>query len=255
MTYAFMSGREQPDLELRVPKGQVIAGAAIGILVLDLWYPLLPGNVANASTYDFSVLYERLEGATGEMIFRADPALLEMIVEGGRKLEKQGVRAIIGACGYFASYQKEAAAALDAPVFLSSLLQAPLVAHSLKPDQKVGIICADSESLTADALGACGITDPSTVVVVGAQKLPEFKNIIRSTGQFNSAQIERELVELAQELVAEHPEVGAILLECSDMPPYAWAIQNATRRPVFDYVTLIRWVHSAVVRRRFAGFM
>ena len=255
MTYAFMSGREQPDLELRVPQGQVIAGAAIGILVLDLWYPLLPGNVANASTYDFPVLYERLEGATGEMIFRADPALLEMIVEGGRKLEKQGARAIIGVCGYFASYQQEASAALDAPVFLSSLLQAPLVAHSLKPGQKVGIVCADSESLTADTLGACGITDLSTVVVAGAQNLTEFKNIIRSTGRFNSAQIERELVGLAQELVAEHPEVGAILLECSDMPPYAWAIQNAVRRPVFDYVTLIRWVHSTVVRRRFAGFM
>jgi Asp/Glu/hydantoin racemase len=178
-----------------------------------------------------------------------------MIIEGGRELEKDGVRAIVGACGYFGYYQKEAAAALDVPVFLSSLLQISIIKQTLKADQKVGVICAVSESLSKETLGACGVEDSSDLVIVGAQDLPEFKNIINCTCHYNPNQLERELTELAVNLTAEHPEVGAILLECSDMPPFSWAVQNATGLPVFDFITMINWIHSAVVQQPYHGFM
>jgi hypothetical protein len=145
--------------------------------------------------------------------------------------------------------------ALDQPVFLSSLLQVPMILNSLKPGQKVGIICAVKEALTPYILDQCGVTDPDSVVVAGAQDIPEFQNIVNSRGAFNSAVLERDLVALARELVNDHPEVGALLLECSDMPPYAWAIQNALGLPVFGFITLINWVQQAVVRRPFTGYM
>ena len=254
MTYAYLPGPEQPDSIIQMPKGQAVAGQAIGILVLDLFYPLVPGNVANASSFDFPVMYKVLKGA-GSEILKADPAILERVIEGGRELEEQGVRAVIGSCGYFGHYQKEAAAALDLPVFLSSLLQAPIIVQSLKGEQKVGIICAVEEALTPGILEACGINDRSRIVVTGAQDLPEFANILKDTGRFNSRILEQEMAGLASRLVGDHPEVGAILLECSDMPPYAWAIQKAARRPVFDYTTMINWIHNAVVRRPFAGLI
>ena len=253
--HAFSFSFKHVDADISVPKGQAIAGNAIGILVLDLWYPYIPGNVANATTFNFPVRYKILRGTTAEQILSHDPALLDLIIEGGRELEKDGVRAIVGACGYFGYYQREVAAALDVPVFLSSLLQIPIIKQALKPDQRVGVICADSEALSLDVLRACGVDDPSDVVIVGAQGLPEFQNILRCTGHYNPAKLERELVELSKKLVAENPEVGAILLECSDMPPFAWSIQNATGLPVFDYITLINWVYNAVVRRPFTGFM
>ena len=255
MTYAYIPGPGQPDEEISIPAGQAIAGGAIGILVLDLCYPLLPGNVANASSYNFPILYKVLKDTTIPMIMRGDPALLEMIVEGGQELISQGARAIIGACGYFANYQKEAAAALDAPVFLSSLLQVPVIAQSLKPEQKVGIICAVEESLTPATLENCGVTDLSRLVITGAQDLPEFQNILNCTGRFNSRVLEGELVDLARKFVNDNPDIGAVLLECSDMPPYAWAIQNAIRRPVFDFITLINWVFGGVVRQPLAGLI
>jgi len=127
--------------------------------------------------------------------------------------------------------------------------------RSLKPNQKVGIICANSPYLTPSLLTQCGVTDLSRVVIVGAEKCPEFSNIINCTGRFVSAKIEKELVGLAKDLVAKNPEVGAILLECSDMPPYAWAIQNAVRLPVFDFIIMINWIYDAVVRKPFAGFV
>lgn len=255
MVYGFMPGPEQVNTQISIPKGQAIAGNAIGIIVLDLWYPYLPGNVANASTYNFPVQYKILRGSTIPQILSADPTLLDLIVEGGRELEKQGVRAIVGACGYFGNYQKEAAAILDVPVFLSSVLQIPIIRRGLKPNQKVGIICAVADSLTPKLLSQCGIDDLSDIVIAGAQDLPEFQNILQCTGSFNSHEIEQQLVELAKQLVSDNPDIGAILLECSDMPPYAWAIQNAVRLPVLDFTTLIDWVYNTVVRRPFAGFI
>jgi hypothetical protein len=56
-------------------------------------------------------------------------------------------------------------------------------------------------------------------------------------------------------LVTDHPEIGALLLECSDMPPYAKQIHDATGRPVWDFVTLIDWIHSGVVSRSYNGFI
>ncbi|MGD9078339.1 MAG: aspartate/glutamate racemase family protein [Desulfobacterales bacterium] len=245
----------QLNSDVRIPKGRAISGASIGILVLDLGYPYLPGNVANASTYDFPVRFNILKGSTIPQILSHDRSLLDMIVEGGMELVKDGVRAIVGACGYFGYYQKEAAAALDVPVFLSSLLQISVVRQTLRADQQVGVICAHRDSLSRETLAACGIDDPSELVIVGAQDLPEFKNILNCTCHYNPAQLEQELTKLSVKLIEDNPSIGALLLECSDMPPFSWSVQNATGLPVFDFITMIKWIHSAVVQQPYHGFM
>lgn len=252
---AFMPGPQYPGTKLLFHEGRTLAGHAIGILVLDLSYPALPGNVQNATTFHFPVLYHILEGTTFKQLSSADPALLEVIIEGARELERQGVRAIVGACGYFANYQDQVAKELHVPVFLSSLLQIPIIKCGLRAHQKVGIICGDKNALTADLLKQCGVSEPSDLVIAGAQDLPEFRNLFHGHGHFNNAKIQQELVDLAYELLHDNTDIGAILLECSDMPPYACGIQNALELPVFDYVTLINWVYSGVVKYTFSGFM
>ncbi|MBA7616016.1 hypothetical protein ES703_23306 [subsurface metagenome] len=254
--YGYTSGYDQE--EVFIPKGQVVAGNAIGIIVLGVWYPLVSGNVANATTFSFPVHYKLIEGGFSDKILSPEPvpALSEQTIAAGRELEQQGCRAIVGACGYFANYQPEVAAALNVPCFLSSLMQIPMISRSLKPGQKVGIICADGDALApAPALENCGVNDRSTVVIAGAQGLSQMKNINQDTGHLNNAKFEQELVDFSKQTVSENPDIGAILLECSDMPPYARAIQEAVRLPVFDFTTMINWVYDAVVRRPFAGFM
>lgn len=71
----------------------------------------------------------------------------------------------------------------------------------------------------------------------------------------NSAKVRGEMVAAAKEMVAENPDIGAILLECSDMPPYAAAVQEAVNLPVYDFTTMIRWVESAVCRKPFYGYI
>ena len=233
---------------------QSIAGHAIGIVVLETWYPLLPGNVANATTFDFPVRYKILREATVERIMRADPLLLDMIIQAGHEFEQEGVRAMVGACGYFANYQREVAAALNIPVFLSSLLQAPMIYRALKPEQQVGILFANAKAVRKTMLEACGVTSDIPVAYLGMEEQPEFRNILEYGGQFHYDRFEAEVVGRARQLVDENPAVGAILLECSDLPPFARSIQEAVKLPVFDFISMMNWIYHGIVQRSYNGF-
>ncbi len=257
--YTYTVGYDQE--EVFTQEGRIIGGVAIGVIKRggSCFLPLVPGNVSNASTFNFPVLYQRMEEATTiEMVVSAKPhpKILEGAIKAGKELEKQGCRAIVGSCGYYANYIPEVAAALDVPCFLSSLMQIPIMLRSLKPNRKVGIICANGRFLaSAPALKNCGVDDLSRVVITGAENTSQMQNVLNEAGHFNNVKFEQELVGLAKEMVSKNPDVGAILLECTEMPPYAWAIQKAVRLPVLDFTTLINWVYSTVVRRPFAGYM
>ncbi len=253
MSYGYIDRDALRGKTLRIPQGQYIAGHAIGIVHLEVWYPLLPGNVVNATTYPFPVRFKQLAGATQEKILRADPSLADLVIQAGRELQAEGCRALVGACGYFANYQRIVADALEMPVFLSSLLQVPLIHRSLRRGEKIGILCADAGSLRPAALAACGVTPDIPVAIMGLEDQPEFANILYSRGQFDYDRLEAEIVGAAQRLVAREPAVKAILLECSDMPPFAYAVQQAMQMPVFDFITMIRWVQSALAQRPYAG--
>ena len=237
-----------------IPKGQVIAGYTIGILLLDVWYPLLPGNVVNASTYAYPVRHKQVPGATQTRLLNFDPTLIDDLVKAGRELEMEGVRAIVGACGYFAYFQLQLAAILDVPVYLSSLIQVPFIKAGLKPHQKIGVLCADKTSLTRKVFENAGVTDPDLCVVSGLENMPEFSGILKSDrGYFNNEIVRDEVVGSAKALVEGNPDIGAILLECSDMPPYSADVQRAVNLPVYDFITMINWVHSAVAQRPYHG--
>ena len=255
MTYAYLPGSGQVDAQYQVLPTQKATGHAIGIIELDCAIPFVPGNVSNASTFKFPVMYKVIKGATIPRMLSADPSLLEDIVAVGKELEEQGVRAVVGNCGYFGHFQKEVAKRLTVPTFLSSVLQAPIIIRSLKPDQKLGIVCGSAPHLTPSLLTQCGVEDLSRVAIIGGENCSEFQNIGQVTGHLNSYKIEQEIVGLAKRLVGDNPDIGAILLECTDLPPYAWAIQNAVRLPVFHYITMMNWIYDAVVSRPFTGFM
>lgn len=232
-------------------------GEPIGILILDAAYPCIPGNVGNATTYDFPVRYKEVRGASIERLLNErDPKLLEPFIEGARELEAEGVRAITGACGFMALFQRQVAAAVDVPVFLSSLLQVPFIYQTLKPGQKIGVITANATCLTDEHYANVGISKDIPLVVYGMEEKDEFRtSVLEEKGTLDSALVEEEVTDVANRMVLEHPEVAAIVLECSDLPPYAYAVHKATGRPVFDFITMIKYVHSALVPNVYEGHM
>ncbi len=200
--------------------------------------------------------HKLIPGSVQTRIHSGDPTILEDIIAAGKELEREGVRAIVGACGYLGHFQPQVAAALDVPVYLSSLLQVSLIKMGLKPGQKIGILCADAPALTPDLMKKAGILSPDDCIVAGLGDKPEFSGILHSNrGYFSNEAVRQEMITTATELVAAHPEIGAILLECSDMPPYSADVQRAVNLPVFDFITMINWVHQAVAQRAYEGFI
>lgn len=228
------------------------AGHPIGIIAVDLVYPKLPGNVANATTYDFPVLYKKVNFDI-ELLFVGAKEIEAEIVAAAKELEAEGVRAIIGACGYFAHFQSHVAEAVNVPVFLSSLCQIPLIKLGLKPSRKIAVFAASGENLNHTLLQKVGV-DINDCVIQNVGNLESFAPIRWGQIQLDNDRLTNDLVEVAQKLINERPDIGAILLECSDLPPYASDIQRATGLPVFDFITLINWVEQAVVQKRYFGY-
>jgi len=236
-------------------KKQSWYGESIGILILDAAYPCIPGNVGNASTFPFPVRYKVVKEASIErLIKQKDITLLEPFIDAATELQEEGVKAITGACGFMALFQREVSDAVDVPVFLSSLLQIPFI-YQIKR-QKIGIITADSKSLTPEHFIAVGVNKEIPLRIGGMEDQKEFREaILEEKGTLDSDLIEREVVGVAKKLVTDNPDIGALVLECSDLPPYAHAIQKEVNLPIFDFTTMIRYVHTALVRKEFQGFM
>lgn len=236
--------------------GQMMGGHAVGIIVLNVGYPIVPGNVANATTFGFPVRYKVVEGADIPRLLAGDRELLAPALGAAEELVADGCRAIVGACGYFARFQHEIADALPVPVFMSSLSQVPMIVSALRASERLGIVCASRPALDTATLAAAGVRADAPIVVYGMEESPEFRSsILEGKGSMDDAHVEAEVVEVAVSLARDHPEVRALLLECSDLPPYAKAVQDATGLPVWDFVTLIDWVHEGVVRHHFGGFI
>jgi Asp/Glu/hydantoin racemase len=231
-------------------------GYTIGILVIEGHFPRLPGMLGNATTFPFPVLHHVVTGATSERAVRqADADMIKPWLEGARQLEAAGARAITTSCGFTAMFQPELTEAVDVPVFASSLLLVPLIARMLKPRQRVGVVTADARHLTARHFAGVGV-DPGTAVVAGLEGCSEFEAVVfQDRHDLDVERMQSEVVEVAGSLVARHPEVRALLLECSLLPPFAHAVQAATRLPVFDFTTLINLVHSSLIRKPFEGFV
>lgn len=254
--YGYMPPAFGDNLWIEMPKGQNIAGYGVGILYLDdVWYPMVPGNVVNAWTYDFPVRMKAVKGLDTPTLHSGSPKAFEEILKAAKELEKEGCRAISGACGFFAHFQKQLAAEMDIPVAVSSLVQLPWIRALSKEESKIGIMTANAAAMNDELFAHCGVERGNDLVVADLRYGESFCSIMEDKGGFDNAGVMKDVVSAAKQMVDENPDIGAILLECSDMPPYAYAIQAVTGRPVFDFITLIKWLQNGVMQRPYEGWI
>ena len=235
----------------KIPGGKAVYGAAVGILMLEARFPRIPGDMGNALTWPFPVLYKVVHQASPERVVRQRAeGLLDAFVAAGRELVADGADGVTTNCGFLSLHQGELAAALGVPVAASSLMQVPLIARTLPPGRGVGILTISAESLSADHLAAAGI-DPATPVM-GTEGGREFTRVILGNEpELDVAAARQENVEAARALTAAHPDLGAIVLECTNMIPYAFDIRRATGLPVFTMYNFVTWFQAALTPRRF----
>jgi hypothetical protein len=226
---------------------------AIGVICLDTSFTKIPGHIRNPATFRFPVVCQVVAGATpARVVSHPDPALLQPFIDAAVRLEAAGVSAITSACGFLALFQRELAAAVTVPVYASSLLQVPMVQRMLPAGRSVGVLTADASSLSPAHFAGVG-AGPAGVRIAGMAEQPEFREVILEgkRDDLDPRRLGREVLGVADGLLRDHPEVGALVLECTDLVPFAHDIQARTGVLVLDIVTLTGLVHASLHRQPF----
>jgi hypothetical protein len=220
----------------------------LGILTLDTSFPRIPGDLGAPETFDFPVMHEVVAGAYVEdVVHRRRETLLPAFVDAGRRLVDAGCTGIATTCGFLVRWQKELTEALPVPVLTSALLQLPLVQRTLAAGHHAGIVTYSAADLGADGLAAADI-DPYTPIE-GIEPGSYFEQTIRlGRPTLDPARMREDTVAAARRLLRSHPHVGALVLECANMPPYRDAVQDATGLPVYDAALLVGWFHAGLAR-------
>ena len=232
--------------------GKSIYGAPLGILMLEARFPRIPGDMGNGETWPFPVLFRVVRGATPEkVVLLGAKGLLPDFIAAAQELVHLGAEAITTNCGFLSLFQRELAEAVQVPVATSSLMQVPWVQATLPPGKRVGVITVSKQSLTPAHLDAAGV--PRDIPCVGTESGREFfRVLIRADHQDMDIDLAtQDILDAGRALVAQHPDVGAIVLECTHMPPYAAALRDALGLPVYDIYSMITWFHAGIRPRRF----
>jgi Asp/Glu/hydantoin racemase len=209
--------------------------------------------MGNALTWPFPVLYRVVRGATPErVVLRGAEGLLPDFLAAAADLVDLGCEAITTNCGFLSVFQRELAAHVRVPVATSSLIQVPWVQATLPPGKRVGVITVSAGSLTPRHLEAAGV--PLDTPVAGTETGQEFFRVLvkAEKNDMDVALAARDILEAGRGLVDRHKDIGAIVLECTNMPPYAHALREAIGLPVFDIYSLITWFHAGLRPRDFA---
>ncbi len=260
---AIYQERDQGIRTIRARRGHRAYGMGLGIILLDDVYPGFPGDVRNASAYPFPIQYEVAENVDiRRLVVEPDKTpCLPPVLRAARRLEEMGCRAIAAECGYFAYFQRDVAASVRVPVFMSSLLQVSWAQQLVGPDRVVGILAANSNYLTEQHLPAVGIRPGSNYVLGGAmdsQQCEEFDHLwtegLRTDPPSASYEkAEREFLSVATSFYRQQPDMAAMVLECTGFPPFARALQRELDIPIFSWGTLLDYAYSVVVHRDYYG--
>ncbi|MEM9682585.1 MAG: aspartate/glutamate racemase family protein [Pseudomonadota bacterium] len=239
------------DIHMKAVGGKSIYGASLGILMLETRFPRIPGDIGNAGSWPFPVLFKVVPQASPDrVVVRGAEGLLPAFIEAGKELVRLGADGITTSCGFLSLFQDELAEALDVPVATSSLMQVPLIERTLPAGKRVGILTVSGDSFSEAHLTAAGV-DPSTPVM-GAEGGREFSRVMLNNEELIDVDLAREdNISAARQLVEAHPEVAAIVLECTNMVPFAADIRDATGRSVFSIYSFATWFHSGLTPRRF----
>ncbi len=207
----------------------------------------LPGNSTNPETFEFPLKYCRIKGANIHTIIEKPcQNVLQTMIGEARKMTEQGIRAITTSCGFNAVFQRELADSVNVPVFTSSLMQIPLVRNMIGGQQSVGVITAKKSALTEKHLGSVGIENQLSIYIEGLEACAEWDKIFSSPNEdIDISMVENDVVNVACSMM-KMADIGAFILECTDLPPFANSIRKVTGCPVFDFVTLTNSVYQAI---------
>jgi hypothetical protein len=220
-----------------------MSNGPLGILMLDTRFPRIKGDIGNTQSFDFPVIFRRMEGIGSADAVTAHPdrpRVLAALEANARALVADGAVALSTSCGFLALYQDDLSAVSPVPVATSALL----LIRQLE-GKRVGVITASARNLTPAHFAAVGA--PADTPFVGLPEDSSFAGtFIGNATTLDRDQVEREVVAAAHDLLARHPGIGTIVFECTNLPPYKKAVQDAVGLPVFDVLDLLKGFYAGL---------
>lgn len=225
---------------------------SLGILDLERGPPgstlsVLPGSLRNPATFSFPIILETVAGAWADIVIPGDPSLEPACIAAARRLVERGAVAITADCGFFIRHQAAVAAAVNVPVAMSSLLLVPSLLRQLPPAAKLAVLTADSRHCGEDLLGVDDPVERARIVIggiEGGKYLPQAMR--RPLPPTDVAAIEADLADCIARVRAAHPEIAAILFECTAFPLVASSMRHLTKLPIYDITNLGRLTLASV---------
>ncbi|HLS69397.1 MAG TPA: aspartate/glutamate racemase family protein [Kiloniellales bacterium] len=225
--------------------------ASLGILMVKSAFRRYRGDIGNALTFSFPVHYRIVEEALPTRMTELHKAsLLAPFLRAADELVEAGVDGITTTCGFLSLYQQELADHCPVPVASSSLLQVPLVERMLAKTSRVGILTFDAEALKGPYLEAVGVAEDTPIA--GMAPSSNFVRWIREgDNAITFETLRKEVLALAASLLEKHPEVGAIVSECTNLAPFTYDIRKSLAIPVYDVISLVKLFHAGLQPPRY----
>ncbi len=236
---------------MKAKGGKPVYGAAVGILMLDARFPRIPGDMGNALTWPFPVLYKVVRKASPDLVVRnRAEGLLDVFLDAARELVADGADGITTNCGFLSLFQEELCASLPVPVATSSLMQVALVNRLMPAGKRAGILTISASTLSEEHLRKAGVP-PGTPIGTTEGGREFTRAILDNETEMDVALARADNIGAASQLVSDNPDIGALVLECTNMTPYAADIREAAGVPVFTIESFVSWFHSGLVPRRY----
>ncbi|WP_173932832.1 aspartate/glutamate racemase family protein [Chelativorans sp. Marseille-P2723] len=230
---------------------KIYYGVSVGILMVESAFRRYLGDIGNAETWSFPVQYKVVKGAVpSKMTELHNSSLLEPFKLAADELIASGVDGITTTCGFLSIYQRELADYCSVPVATSSLLQVPMVERMLPTGKRVGILTYNGDVLNGPYLDAVGIAQDTPVMGM-AQDSNFVRWIKEGDNSVSFGTLRQEVVATARQMVEQNPDVGALVLECTNLAPFSADISDALGLPVFDTLTMVNLFQASLRPRRF----
>ncbi|MHC2313044.1 hypothetical protein ACVIHC_000090 [Bradyrhizobium diazoefficiens] len=223
----------------------------LGVIMLDLAIDRPSGDVGHSASWPFDVIFRTVAGATARKIVDGDDAdLIDAFVAAGDELHAEGAVGLTTSCGFLAARQRELAARMKLPLATSSLLQLPMVERCLPAGRRAGVITYDAKALTDRHFADVG-ADPKTPRA-GLPMEGSLRAHIEGGRAYDRGGAARDVHAAVRMLLSAHPDIGAVVFECTNLPPFSDEVSRAFGLPVYDIITLGRWFYSGLIQTAYS---
>ncbi|MCB1754858.1 MAG: hypothetical protein KDJ38_05025 [Gammaproteobacteria bacterium] len=216
-----------------------------GVIMLNTRFPRLVGDIGNPASFRGKVDYVKLEKSRVGNIVGPTIAmdLVEEILQAAIGLESRGAGLITTSCGFLGPVQSRVQARLGVPFIASSLALIPLLRTLHGGDSAIGVLTFDSRKLTPEHF--CG-NHSRQLAVAGIENGRELHRVISNDEEaLNPVLALADVLQAADALTTNHPDLRCLLLECTNLSPYKPSLRKRSGLPVYDLVDTLNWLAGA----------